>query len=461
MAMSTFAIRRFGTSAMLCKPNKNIKSGDFDVIISGGGMIGSSTACALAKSPLLQDLKVLLIEKAPKSVFTRSEKFSNRVSALSPGSKRFLESLGIWDHIAGIRYKCVRNMKVWGSGSESAIDFCSSGTDVAYIVENNVILAAIENELSKLTDKVTVLNGRNAIKYELPQFETHSDASSVNVQMEDGNRYSCKLLLGTDGFNSKVREAMGVQYISWKYNQSAVVATLKLKKDESESNSTAWQRFLPTGPIALLPLTDDTSSLVWTTTPDLAQSLLRASDDEFVAAINKAFTDAPLKNNLIELTRPGVEFVLRSVGLDTSKREPPCPPRVVSVDEKSRASFPLGFGHSTSYTKPGAILLGDAAHRVHPLAGQGVNLGFGDVECLAQTLSEAVQLGKPISANSSLSQFESNRQKHNVPTMLAIDMINKIYSTNNTAAMAVGNLAIHLTNALTPFKNLMIKQASA
>ncbi|RZF37748.1 hypothetical protein LSTR_LSTR014817 [Laodelphax striatellus] len=247
---------------------------------------------------------------------------------------------------------------VWGSGSEAAIDFCANSSDVAYIVENNVILAAIENELDKLSSNVTVLNGQNAVEYKLPQFDTHSNTSSVEVRMADGNSYSCKLLLGSDGFNSKVREAMGVQYLSWRYNQSAVVATLKLEKVEGETNSTAWQRFLPTGPIALLPLTDDMSSLVWTTTPDLAQSLLKASDDEFAAAINKAFTDAPVKNNLIELTRPGVEFVLRSIGLDTSRKDPPCPPRVISVDEKSRATFPLGFGHSTSYTKPGVILLG-------------------------------------------------------------------------------------------------------
>ncbi|CAH2257104.1 jg11952 [Pararge aegeria aegeria] len=198
------------------------------------------------------------------------------------------------------------------------------------------------------------------------------------------------LKIGADGANSKVREAMGVQYISWNYDQMGIVATLHLA-EESE-NTTAWQRFLPTGPVALLPLDSKRSSLVWSMTKAQSKELLSLPEESFVDALNDALWKEYPRSSAVDACVSWVGSVLKQVGLpDGAQRQ--LPPSVRAIAPGSRAAFPLGFGHSTKYVAPGVALIGDAAHRVHPLAGQGVNLGFGDIKDLTQFLSDALYTG--------------------------------------------------------------------
>ncbi|XP_075221834.1 ubiquinone biosynthesis protein COQ6, mitochondrial isoform X2 [Lycorma delicatula] len=431
-----YMLRRCYSTAEHLKSIGSSKHLDYDIIISGGGMIGSSLACTLSRAPMLQNQKILLIEGAPKKNWKLSNNYSNRVSALNPSTKKLLESVDVWNHIKAARFKPVKQMKVWGSGSVAAVEFDISGNVssdcIAYIVENDVLLSAIDKELDKSKDKITVIHGSKVKSYQLPTERNQP----VTLVMEDGHTYSCSLLLGTDGANSKVRETMGVEYVKWSYGQHAIVANLELQE-----------------------LNNEFSSLVWSTTIDNSKELLKMSDEEFVHALNTALMEPPQKNSLIDVTSYITNIVFKNQYIPRPSGV--IPPQIKSVQSGSRAAFPLGFGHSTSYVKPSVALLGDAAHRVHPLAGQGVNLGFGDIECLTRVLSKAVTNGHVINSFSTLKDYEKERLRHNVPTMIAIDLMNKVYSNSNSLLMALGDAAIQLANCLPPVKTLMIKQASS
>ncbi|CAH2045501.1 unnamed protein product, partial [Iphiclides podalirius] len=263
--------------------------------------------------------------------------------------------------------------------------------------------------------------------------------------------------IGADGANSAVRKAMGVQYLSWNYDQTGVVATVHLS--EETENTTAWQRFLPTGPVALLPLDSTRSSLVWSTTQDHAKDLLKLPDEQFVDALNDALWKQYPRRGAVDACTSWVGSLLRRAGLpDGAERQ--LPPSVRAVAASSRAAFPLGFGHSTRYVAPGVALVGDAAHRVHPLAGQGVNLGFGDIKDLTEFLADAMYTGLDITHHSWLEKYESSRQRHNVPTQLAIDALYRLYTLDIAPMVLVRSVGLQLTNALHPLKKMIMSHAT-
>ncbi|KAL4715925.1 hypothetical protein ACJJTC_013225 [Scirpophaga incertulas] len=256
-------------------------------------------------------------------------------------------------------------------------------------------------------------------------------------------------LIGADGANSAVRKAMGVQYLSWNYNQMGVVATLHLA--EETENTTAWQRWLPNGPIALLPLDSTRSSLVWSTWQDEARRLLKLPEDQFIDALNDALWKQYPRSKAVEACMSWLSSCLQKAGLpDGVARQ--LPPSVKSIVPNSRAAFPLGFGHSTRYVAPGVVLIGDAAHRVHPLAGQGVNLGFGDVKDLTELLSDAIYTGYDITHHEWMEKYETLRQKHNLPTQLAVDALHRLYTVELPPIVLARSLGLQITNALQPIK---------
>ncbi|KAJ2953217.1 hypothetical protein O0L34_g794 [Tuta absoluta] len=242
---------------------------------------------------------------------------------------------------------------------------------------------------------------------------------------------------------------MGAQYLSWNYDQMGVVATLHLA--EETHNTTAWQRFLPTGPVALLPLDSTRSSLVWSTTLDHAKDLLRLPEEQFVDALNDALWKQYPRSSSVDACMSWLSSALKKVGLpDGAQRQ--LPPSIMGIAAGSRAAFPLGFGHSTRYVAHGVALVGDAAHRVHPLAGQGVNLGFGDVKDLTELLANALYSGLDTSHHSWLEKYESVRQRHNVPTQLAVDALHRLYTVDSPPLVLARSLGLQLTNALQPLK---------
>ncbi|KAK7069589.1 putative ubiquinone biosynthesis monooxygenase, partial [Halocaridina rubra] len=431
-------------------PNsRNERTGDagshFDIVISGGGMVGFAMACAMGQSRRLSDRRILLLEGAPKKTWQLPEEFSNRVCALNRHTQKLFKKLGVWDRITNMRLQPVRRMQVWESCSEAMITFDETDEDgcVAHIVENDVILNAIK---AQVPDTVKVEYSSKIKGYSLPK----DTSTRVNISLEDGRLLSTDLLIGADGMKSLVRETMGSRYLAWEYDQMGIVATLHLS--EATENTVAWQRFLPTGPVALLPLSDDRSSLVWSTTRENAKMLLKLSDEEFTDALNRAMWDDsksdPRLQSVHERWMKILETFVPARGADVRQ----LPSSISGVATKSRGAFPLGLGHSVMYVAPRVALIGDAAHRVHPLAGQGVNLGFGDVSCLLKTLESSVFLGNDIGDERELYKYESERQKHNVVTMASIDGLYRLYSTTAPPIVLARSLGLSTINLLPPVK---------
>ncbi|XP_026315095.1 ubiquinone biosynthesis monooxygenase COQ6, mitochondrial [Hyposmocoma kahamanoa] len=430
----------------------------YDIIVAGGGMVGCTLACALGKNPLLSKLKVLLLEGNTKQEFHLNTEYSNRVVALNQNTKSLMNSLNVWRHVENARLQPVRYMQVWDACSDALISFSSSEVfddDLAYIVENDLLLNAINQELS--TNNVDVVYGAKIAEYQLLRRDNSGNDPESLVKMSNGDVYACKLLIGADGANSAVRQAMGAQYLSWNYDQKGVVATLHLA--EETENTTAWQRFLPTGPVALLPLDSKRSSLVWSTNHSHATHLLKLPDEQFVDALNDALWKQYPRSSSVDTCMSWVSGLLRRVGLpDGAVRQ--LPPSVKNIAPKSRAAFPLGFGHSTRYVAIGVALVGDAAHRVHPLAGQGVNLGFGDVKDLTDMLADALYSGLELTHHSWLEKYETTRQRHNVPTQLAVDALHRLYTVDLAPVVLLRSVGLQLTNAIQPVKKMIISHAT-
>ncbi|KAB7504594.1 Ubiquinone biosynthesis monooxygenase COQ6, mitochondrial, partial [Armadillidium nasatum] len=369
----------------------------FDIVISGGGMVGFAAGCALGQSRRLDDRKILVLEKQNERAWSLPEEYSNRVCALNPHTKKLFTQLGAWNTVTDLRAQPVKKMQVWESCTEALITFEEeeeTGEPIAHIVENDVILHALKN---KIPENVEVWYGSQVSGYELPS--SNDDKPVVNLS--DGKRIVTDLLasiIGADGLHSGVRKAMKCQNLSWEYDQMGIVATLHLSEWRDEGTQQVIKN-----------LHEQWQNLLRTIAPSSGRSLLG----------------------------PGSRQL---------------PPSICGIVPKSRASFPLGLMHAAHYVGPRVVLIGDAAHRVHPLAGQGVNLGFGDVACLLETLEKAVLLGTDIGNLEVLQKYETLRQRHNVPSMVAIDALYRLYSTNFSPIVLLRSLGLSAVDAFAPVK---------
>jgi ubiquinone biosynthesis monooxygenase Coq6 len=247
---------------------------------------------------------------------------------------------------------------------------------------------------------------------------------------------------------------MCVNNFTLSYKQLGVVATLELDPEEAGVNTIAWQRFLPSGPIALLPLSENLSSLVWSTSVEHAKELLKMEPDDFVIALNEAFVKHHQSNRVVSDILKTVDSFLVSKSKITQ-----LPPSVLKLQENSRAAFPLGFGHASSYVCSGAALIGDAAHRIHPLAGQGVNLGFGDVVKLTEVLTDAVYSGSEVGNLQYLLQYEQDRLKSNVPIMMGVHALQQLYCNDFPPFVLMRSLGSKITNSAEPLKSFFMQKA--
>ncbi|KAH0620515.1 hypothetical protein JD844_021044 [Phrynosoma platyrhinos] len=403
----------------------------YDVVVAGGGLVGTAMAAALGHDVHLRDKKILLLEARPRKMSEQLPKsYSNRVSAITTGSTTFLSSFGAWEDICSMRVKPFRRMQVWDACSEAMIIFDKDNMeDMGYIVENNVILSALTKQLDAISDRVEVLYKSRAVGYTWPfHYQTSDSSPWVQIDLADGRRLQTKLLIGADGQNSMVRRAAGIKNIQYRYDQSAVVATLHLSE-----------------------LSDTVSSLVWSTSHEHAIRLQSMDEESFVDSINSAFWSNANHSDFIDtagsIFRSAVSLLMPS---GTAARQ--LPPSVAKVDPKSRAVFPLGLGHATEYVQHRVALIGDAAHRVHPLAGQGVNMGFGDIACLTHHLSNAAFNGKDLGSLKHLLEYEAERQRYNLSLMAAIDLLKRLYSTSITPFVLLRTWGLQATNAIPPVK---------
>ena len=390
-----------------------------DIAVVGAGMVGAATAALLASSSPGASIAVLDAEAPPR--WRAGDEPGVRVSALSEASRRVLAACGAWDEIAAGRISPYAHMRVWDgaipAGGPGAIRF--SAADVAapvlgHIVENELVRLALRNALLRL-ENVSLLDGARLATLTL-------GAQRAELGIEDGRRLQARLVVGADGAASPSRGLAGLETQGHDYEQRALVCNLRCQLPHGE---TAWQRFLPDGPLALLPLSDGRVSIVWSTTPAHAEELLAADDEMFRAAVAEASDGC-----LGEVLEAG-----------------------------PRAAFPLRMRYAPVYTRARYALVGDAAHTVHPLAGQGVNLGFLDAAALAETVAAALAAGRDPGDPALLRRYERWRKPENVIAMRAFDGINRLFSNDDPGLGAIRRAGFTLVDRLAPLKGIFIRRA--
>lgn len=401
---------------------------------------------------MFKDKKLLVLEGGPQFKRATRDQYSNRVSAINHQSIDLLKSLNAWNFIKSNRLKPVKKMQVWGIvGEMIQFDHPGNERNVAHIIENDLILEALHDQIRHYPN-INIINGTGVTQCEFLK----SEGPEVNsVVTKQGENFTCDLLMGADGFNSIVRKCMNVNTIGMSYDQMGVVATLKLDA-ENPHHDVAFQRLIPNGPIALLPLSETESSLVWTTTKQHAKELVEMEASQFVASINEAYTAKFEVNSLIRNifhNSPIKSFL-------SSSQEHLKPPIVTHVNDKSRAMFPLGFSHASSYVSSGVIIIGDAAHRIHPLAGQGVNLGFGDVVKITRNLKDALYNGCKINDMRYLLKYEKECLKSNIPIMMGVHAIQRLYSNENIPSAFLRAAGLTVAN-FPPLKKFFMDKAFA
>ncbi|KHJ45315.1 putative ubiquinone biosynthesis monooxygenase COQ6 [Trichuris suis] len=435
----------------------------YDIAIVGGGMVGSAMACAAGTGNLLKSQSVLFIDSAKAAPLKQipSPTYSNFVCAISPRSVEFFKTLGIWQEIWSARAQEVTRMVVWEDCSDAYITFAekTTATDermpIAYIIENEVILHSLRKRFAECSN-LTVRNGVTVKSYKFPD-----DLSGpVELTLDDGQVIRARLLVAADGYKSSAREVMGVHVVRFSYGQKCIVANLKLLP-QGNGNHTAFQRFVRSGTLALLPLSSDMSSLTWANDEQTADRLMEMPENEFADVLNEALIE---RSNHSSLTNSALMCanalwkMLPLVCQEQNVENDNQPPTIVSVEK--RAAIPLQFVHATHYYSDRSVLVGDAAHRVHPLAGLGVNLGFGDVQALSRVLEEAISVGEDIASSTYLRKYETIRQREVLPIALGCDALYRLYSTSVLPAVFLRSLGLNLVNKLPFLKNFFLDVAS-
>ncbi|MDT4291556.1 FAD-dependent monooxygenase [Methylomonas sp. MO1] len=383
----------------------------FDVVIVGGGMVGAAVACCLGGS----ELKVAVIEAQVPEAFSSEQPHDLRVSALSIASKNILEAVGAWEGVTSRRYCPFKRMRVW----ETAGDTTFNSDDIrypelGYIVENRITQLALLDRLPSF-DNIELLMPQTITKI-------NYDGRESELVLADGRVLQAKLLVAADGGQSRVRQAVGLGVTSWDYNQHALVIYIETAYPQQDIT---WQRFVSSGPQAFLPLTGNYGSIVWYQSPDEVRRLQALSYEQLRDELVAAFPDC-------------LGEVKQVLGV---------------------ASFPLKRQHAQSYVKRGVALVGDAAHMINPLAGQGVNIGLLDAAALAEILVDARKRGKDIADLAVLQRYEAMRRNENLKMMTLMDVFYRSFSNDILPIKLLRNLGLGLAQRITPARNKAMKAA--
>lgn len=384
---------------------------NYDILVVGGGMVGATFACALGGSRF----RIGIIESTEADLTWPRAEYDNRVSAITRATQRVFQNVGAWDNMVRRRVQAYREMRVWDATGGGSIHFDAAEIgepDLGLIVENAVILAGLLERMREF-DNIELLCPAQVRALDVAP-------AHASLELEDGRHLTARLVIGADGARSWVREQAGIGTHGWRYDQTAVVATIKTSQHHGD---TCWQRFMPSGPLAFLPMPEGLSSIVWSTSPEHAEALVAMPECEFLDALQAAFGDTLGR---MEATGP-------------------------------RGAWPLVLQHADAYVHERVALMGNAAHAIHPLAGQGLNLGVSDAAALAQVLEEGQ--GEDIGSVRVLRRYERWRKGDNLTVMAAMDGFKRLFSNNVAPVALLRNAGLRLTNAVGPLKNLMMRRA--
>ncbi|MEN0040959.1 MAG: ubiquinone biosynthesis hydroxylase [Pseudomonadota bacterium] len=394
-----------------------------DVVIAGGGYVGLSVAVAVADAA--PHLKLTLVDAAPADALSKDE----RASAIAAAAGRMLDRLGIWegllDHAQPINEMIVTDSRTNDPVRPVFLTFGMGGKDVAegdpfaHMIPNKALVGALRERAGALG--IEMLHGET-----VAEFETADPATTVTLG--SGKTLRTKLLVAADGVRSGLRQQAGIRTVNWQYDQMGIVTTVK---HERPHEGRAEEHFLPGGPFATLPLKPDDekgnrSSLVWTEPTGNAERLMKADDFTFELELEKRFG-----HKLGEMSVAG-----------------------------PRKAFPLGLTLARDFVRPRFALVGDAAHGIHPIAGQGLNLGFKDAAALAQVIVETDRLGLDIGAMTALERYERWRRFDTVQMGVVTDVLNRLFSNDIGPLRMLRTVGLGIVDRLPQLKAAFIDQAA-
>lgn len=384
---------------------------DADVLIVGGGMVGTTLAVALASA----DVPVAIIDRDTPAQIAQPTR-DGRASAIASGSQAVLDVLGVWPRVAADAQPI---LQVRVSDTDSLLFLHYDHRDLGdkplgAIVENHVIRRALNARLAELPS-ARVIGGRTVTLLE-------RDAHRATAVLDDGARITARLAIAADGRNSPLRRAAGIDVVEWTYPQTGIVCTVRHERDHG---GIAHERFLPAGPFAILPLPGKRASLVWTERADIAKTILALDDAAFAAELGLRFGD-----------------FLGALEVDGA-----------------RYAHPLSLLHAQSYIAPRLALAGDAAHAIHPIAGQGLNLGLRDVAALAEVIVDALRLGLDPGSTAVLAGYERWRRFDNTVMMAVTDSLNRLFSNRSAPLRLARDTGLAAVNRMPGLKRLFMRHA--
>jgi 2-polyprenylphenol 6-hydroxylase len=388
--------------------------GVHDVAVVGAGMVGAALALELAR----EGFTVAVIEPRPPAAWQPGSEVDLRVVALAPSSIQMFGRLDVWKSIVAARACPYRRMRVWDALAPGELNFDAADSGdpaLGYIVENRLIQDVLWQALHD--------DGRIAIHCPARVTGTESDAQRRTLVLDDGSGLSARLVVAADGAESALRGMVGIQTHNRHYDQRAIVAHVVTERSHED---TAWQRFLPGATVAFLPLTDGRSSVVWSVPGEQCARLLALDDDAFRAELGAA-----------------MDFRLGAI-----------------LQTTPRAAFDLRLMLAQRYLAPRFAVVGDAAHVVHPLAGQGVNLGLRDVQELTRVLVDARAAKRPFAAESELRKYERRRRSDNAISAYAFDSIQRVFGSRAMPLAALRGAALQLVDKVAPLKQMFARHAA-
>ena len=383
----------------------------YDVLIVGGGLSGLTSALALARC----GFQVVLSDREPEAVMARADR-DGRTTAIAASGRAMLEALGIWDELS-TEAEPILDIRVSDGDSRHFLHYDHREVgDLAmgHIIENAPLKRALFDAV-KAHDGVSYLPDA-AIG------EIDVEPGHLNADLANGKRLRARLLIGADGRASKVRHLAGIRVTRLDYRQTSLVFNVGHTRPH---RGIAHERFLPGGPLAFLPMAENRSSVVWTERTETARSLFELSDADLAGALSARFDDCL--------------GALEIIG--------------------GRWSYPLSLVNAERQTAPRLVLVGDAAHGIHPIAGQGFNLGLRDIAALADELAGAARLGLDIGGPEVIRRFQSTRRFDIMTLVLATDGLNRLFSNDIAPLRALRSGGLGLVNRIPPLKRLFMRHA--
>ncbi|MBK8909298.1 MAG: UbiH/UbiF/VisC/COQ6 family ubiquinone biosynthesis hydroxylase [Rhodospirillales bacterium] len=382
-----------------------------DVLIVGSGLVGSALACALGQC----DVDIVVVD-AVDAVTVTSAAYDGRASAIALSSRRLLEAVGVWQHVAETATPML-DIRVSEGGSPMFLHYdheAVGGEPFGHMVENRILRSALFARMDVLP----------SVRLLAPARVAHLERTEAGVaaRLADGGRVRARLAVAADGRGSQIRESAGIGVTRWNYAQVGIVCTVAHQRPH---NNIAHEHFLPAGPFAILPITGNRSSIVWTERADLAPMIMALDDGDFTAELAKRFGD-----------------FLGTVAV-----------------EGRRWCYPLSLQFARTATAERLALVGDAYHGMHPIAGQGLNMGFRDVAALAEAVVDCARFGGDIGGGDVLTRYQQWRRFDNHLMLAMTDGLNRLFSNDVGPIKLARNLGLATVNQIPPLKSLFMRHA--